>query len=91
MAIVPDVYAVLNNGMVINTVVLVDDPNGPTAAEFAAVRGWLPLEEGYGIGDYYYDGQFQHAFDLGQRLLSAEQQVTDLQLALVELYEGGGL
>lgn len=46
-------YAVIENTVVVNTV-LAETP-------YAQEQGWVLLPEGFGIGDFYIDGQFVKA------------------------------
>lgn len=46
-------YAVVEQTEIVNTVV--------SDAEFAQAEGWILLPDGFGIGDFYIDGQFVKA------------------------------
>ncbi len=50
------IFAVIENGIVVNSIVLEADKRD----EFAAATGWqlVELPQGYGIGDLYADGVF---------------------------------
>lgn len=46
-------YAIIENTVVVNTAV--------AEPEYAQKQGWVLLPEGFGIGDFYIDGQFVKA------------------------------
>ena len=46
-------YAIVEQTKIVNTVV--------SDAEFAQAEGWILLPDGFGIGDFYIDGQFVKA------------------------------